>query len=91
MSGAIHKSADVNGQRIAYLERGEGRTLVFLHGMGGAPPMGANFVHNLASRHRVDPRGRGIRPHDGQQRVRGQGGGLVRMGVDDRRLSHFAS
>lgn len=43
----------MNGQRIAYIEEGQGAPLVFLHGMGGAPPGGANFVTNLAKGRRV--------------------------------------
>jgi pimeloyl-ACP methyl ester carboxylesterase len=46
-------TVDVNGQRIACIEAGEGRPLVFLHGMGGAPPGGANFVESLAKERRV--------------------------------------
>lgn len=46
-------TVDINGQSIAYIEAGAGRPLVFLHGMGGAPPGGANFVESLAKERRV--------------------------------------
>ena len=39
----------------------------------------------------VTPAFDGIRPHDGQQRVRCQGGRLVRVGVDDGRVSHLSN
>jgi pimeloyl-ACP methyl ester carboxylesterase len=53
MSPSIQRTAVVSGQSIAYFEQGEGPTLVFLHGMGGAPPSGANFVSNLAQQRRA--------------------------------------
>ena len=53
MTAVSQHSTSVNGQKIAYLEAGEGRPLVFLHGMGGAPPAGANFVAALARTRRV--------------------------------------
>jgi pimeloyl-ACP methyl ester carboxylesterase len=49
----MEKTADIDGQRIAYVEEGTGAPLVFLHGMGGAPPHGVNFVHRLAAGRRV--------------------------------------
>lgn len=49
----MNKTASVNGQKIAYIEKGEGKPLVILHGMGGAPPSGANFVTKLAATRRV--------------------------------------
>jgi pimeloyl-ACP methyl ester carboxylesterase len=49
----MQKTAGIDGQRISYMEQGEGRPLVFLHGMGGAPPHSANFVANLAQQRRV--------------------------------------
>src|SRR3954471_1510 len=49
----MQKTVTVGGQRIAYIDQGEGPPLVFLHGMGGAPPCGANFVANLAQQRRV--------------------------------------
>ena len=53
MSEASLKNANVNGHRIAYQELGEGDALVFVHGMGGAPPHGANFPGRLALHRRV--------------------------------------
>ena len=50
---AEQKAITVNGQRLSYLEDGTGPTVVFLHGMGGAPPTGANFVASLAKERRV--------------------------------------
>lgn len=35
------------------MEDGEGPAVVFLHGMGGAPPAGANFVARLAQQRRM--------------------------------------
>jgi pimeloyl-ACP methyl ester carboxylesterase len=49
----VIKTANANGQKIAYIEEGEGPTVVFLHGMGGAPPTGANFVASLARERRL--------------------------------------
>ncbi len=49
----LHKTAEVGGVPIAYLEAGEGKTILFLHGAGGAPPAGACFVSMLADRHRL--------------------------------------
>lgn len=49
----LDKTIDVDGIPIAYREAGEGKTIVFLHGAGGAPPRGASFVAMLAERHRV--------------------------------------
>jgi pimeloyl-ACP methyl ester carboxylesterase len=53
VSAAFQATTSVNGQSIAYLEAGSGRPLVFLHGMGGSPPAGANFVASLAQQRRV--------------------------------------
>jgi len=50
---AEQKVATVNGQRLSYLEDGTGAAVVFLHGMGGAPPTGANFVASLATERRL--------------------------------------
>jgi pimeloyl-ACP methyl ester carboxylesterase len=49
----VNLTSNVNGQRIGYIDEGAGRFLVFLHGMGGAPPGGANFVVNLAKERHV--------------------------------------
>jgi 4,5:9,10-diseco-3-hydroxy-5,9,17-trioxoandrosta-1(10),2-diene-4-oate hydrolase len=54
MSVTVHdKAADIGGIRLHYREAGEGKTIVFLHGAGGAPPRGARFAEMLAERHRV--------------------------------------
>jgi pimeloyl-ACP methyl ester carboxylesterase len=53
MSAAIDKIAEIGGLPVHYLEAGAGRTIVFLHGAGGAPPDGASFVAMLAERHRL--------------------------------------
>lgn len=47
------KSIDVNGVRLHYREAGNGKTVVFLHGAGGAPPRGASFVAMLGENRRV--------------------------------------
>ncbi len=47
------KVAEVDGLPIQYLEAGEGETVVFLHGAGGAPPASASFVAMLGTRHRL--------------------------------------
>ena len=47
------KIAEIDGLPVHYLEAGSGKTIVFLHGAGGAPPRGAMFVPMLAERHRV--------------------------------------
>ena len=49
----IDKTADAGGLRVAYREAGAGKTIVFLHGAGGAPPKGALFPALLGERHRV--------------------------------------
>jgi pimeloyl-ACP methyl ester carboxylesterase len=54
MSVAIlDKIAEIDGHSIAYREAGAGRTIVFLHGAGGAPPRGAAFMSLLGERHHV--------------------------------------
>lgn len=45
--------ADIDGLLVHYLEAGGGKTILFLHGAGGAPPSGASFVPMLAERHRL--------------------------------------
>jgi pimeloyl-ACP methyl ester carboxylesterase len=48
------KIADVDGMPVHYRDAGAGEeTIVFLHGAGGAPPRGANFVSMLGEKHRV--------------------------------------
>lgn len=49
----LDKIVDVEGLAVHYREAGEGKTIVFLHGAGGAPPRGAGFVAMLGERHRV--------------------------------------
>lgn len=49
----IDKTLEVDGIPIAYREAGEGRTIVFLHGVGGAPPTSASFLGMLGERHRI--------------------------------------
>lgn len=44
---------EVEGLPIHYLEAGQGKTIVFLHGAGGAPPAGASFVAMLGEKHRL--------------------------------------
>jgi pimeloyl-ACP methyl ester carboxylesterase len=42
------KIADVDGTPVHYRDAGAGEeTIVFLHGAGGAPPRGADFVSML--------------------------------------------
>lgn len=54
MSVAIAgKTVEIDGIPIAYREAGRGKTIVFLHGAGGAPPQGASFVSMLGERHRL--------------------------------------
>jgi 3-oxoadipate enol-lactonase/4-carboxymuconolactone decarboxylase len=54
MSVTVHdKNVEIDGIRIPYRETGEGKTIVFLHGAGGAPPAGASFVAMLGEHHRV--------------------------------------
>ena len=48
----IERVCEVPGGAIHYLERGEGKTLVFLHGAGGVPGHAA-FLPRLAARFRV--------------------------------------
>ena len=47
------KTADIAGLPVSYQEAGAGKTIVFLHGAGGAPPEGASFVPMLAEHHRL--------------------------------------
>jgi len=47
------KSVALDGLDMHYLEAGAGKTIVFLHGAGGAPPEGARFVEMLGERHRL--------------------------------------
>ena len=47
------KIVELGGLPLHYREAGQGKTIVFLHGAGGAPPRGASFVAMLAERHRV--------------------------------------
>ncbi len=47
------KTIDAGGLAFHYREAGEGKTIVFLHGAGGAPPRGAGFVAMLGEHHRV--------------------------------------
>ncbi len=51
------KIIEVDGLAVHYLEAGpesgQGETIVFLHGAGGAPPACASFVAMLAARHRL--------------------------------------
>ena len=49
----LRKTVEVGGIPIAYLEAGEGKTILFLHGAGGVPPAGACFITMLADRHRL--------------------------------------
>lgn len=55
MSPAIAaKSAPCGGIPVRYLECGaSGKTILYLHGAGGAPPEGAAFVAQLGERHRL--------------------------------------
>ena len=50
---AARKIAELGGLPVHYIEAGQGKTIVFLHGAGGAPPEGASFVPMLAERHRL--------------------------------------
>jgi pimeloyl-ACP methyl ester carboxylesterase len=52
-AAAAENTVEAAGIRFAYREAGAGKTIVFLHGAGGAPPKGASFVPMLAERHRV--------------------------------------
>jgi pimeloyl-ACP methyl ester carboxylesterase len=48
------KIADVDGVPVHYRDAGAGEeTIIFLHGAGGAPPRGADFVSLLGEAHRV--------------------------------------
>jgi len=48
------KIADVDGIPVHYRDAGAGEeTIVFLHGAGGAPPRGADFVAMLGEKHRM--------------------------------------
>jgi pimeloyl-ACP methyl ester carboxylesterase len=48
------KIADVDGTPVHYRDAGSGEeSIVFLHGAGGAPPRGADFVSMLGEQHRV--------------------------------------
>ncbi|HKT20837.1 MAG TPA: alpha/beta hydrolase [Stellaceae bacterium] len=47
------KAVELGGGPLYYREAGQGKTIVFLHGAGGAPPRGASFVAMLAERHRL--------------------------------------
>jgi pimeloyl-ACP methyl ester carboxylesterase len=49
----LDKTLEIDGIGLRYREAGEGKTIVFLHGAGGAPPLSASFVTMLAERHRV--------------------------------------
>jgi len=48
-----HKTAVIDGLAVHYREAGSGKTILFLHGAGGAPPEGASFVPMLAQHHRL--------------------------------------
>ena len=48
-----HKVIEIEGGTLAYLEAGEGSTVVYLHGAGGRPPAGATFVAELAKDFRI--------------------------------------
>jgi len=50
---AAQKIVEVGGLPLHYRQAGTGKTIVFLHGAGGAPPEGASFVPMLAERHRL--------------------------------------
>ncbi|NQU71104.1 MAG: alpha/beta hydrolase [Rhodospirillales bacterium] len=49
----VSKISKIEQLSVHYLEAGEGETIVFLHGAGGAPPESASFVSMLAAKHRV--------------------------------------
>lgn len=49
----LDKTIDLDGLLMHYREAGEGKTIIFLHGAGGAPPRSASFVSMLGERHRI--------------------------------------
>lgn len=54
MSGPTEdRIIEIDGLPVHYREAGDGETVVYLHGAGGAPLAGASFVAMLAVRHRV--------------------------------------
>lgn len=53
MTEATAKIAEIDGLALHYREAGAGKTILFLHGAGGAPPGGASFVPMLAEHHRL--------------------------------------
>lgn len=54
MSGPTEdRIIEIDGLPVHYREAGDGETVVYLHGAGGAPPGGASFVAMLAARHRL--------------------------------------
>lgn len=50
--GVVERDVEVDGARIHYLECGDGKPLVFLHGAGGAPHE-TGFITALGERYRV--------------------------------------
>jgi pimeloyl-ACP methyl ester carboxylesterase len=53
MTAPLDKVAEIDGLTVHYREAGAGKTILFLHGAGGAPPGGASFVPMLAAHHRL--------------------------------------
>ncbi len=53
MPDVYQRIIEIDGGNLAYLEAGEGPTVVYLHGAGGRPPEGATFVSELAKDFRV--------------------------------------
>jgi 3-oxoadipate enol-lactonase len=49
----MNRIATIGGVPLHYRDEGAGPPLLYLHGVGGAPPAGAAFVPMLAARHRV--------------------------------------
>ena len=53
MPDVSQRAIEIDGGNLAYLEAGEGPTVVYLHGAGGRPPAGATFVSELANDFRI--------------------------------------
>ncbi len=54
MSPAMARTGSCGGVPVHYIESGAGaKTILYLHGAGGAPPAGAAFVELLGVQHRV--------------------------------------
>lgn len=52
-NGIDHKQVELNGKQVSYLDAGDGETLLFIHGFGGANYMWRVWLQHLKPRYRV--------------------------------------